>query len=196
MESQSTPVIRRAPCLPLADFPRALDCRDPSPDRQVGARGTPEGGGIVLPLLRLPDAPRPQPLHATVGRSAVAGTCCRNPASRQAVPLRRSAMPPADLHRAVAGNGAAESEAHIPPRRNPTGDGLYGRRRARLLPVAQTGHAVSGDTLLRMIRAAGFEPPEAPRVVGIDDWAWRKGLCSSPRIFGLLTRHFWTAALF
>jgi transposase len=34
---------------------------------------------------------------------------------------------------------------------------------------------VSGDTLLRMIRAAGFEPSEAPRVVGIDDWAWRKG---------------------
>ncbi|WP_244662214.1 transposase [Mesorhizobium huakuii] len=34
---------------------------------------------------------------------------------------------------------------------------------------------VSGDTLLRMIRAAGFEPPEAPRVVGIDDWAWRRG---------------------
>ena len=34
---------------------------------------------------------------------------------------------------------------------------------------------VSGDTLLRMIRAAEFEPPEAPRVVGIDDWAWRKG---------------------
>ncbi|UVK48268.1 ISL3 family transposase (plasmid) [Mesorhizobium sp. AR07] len=34
---------------------------------------------------------------------------------------------------------------------------------------------VSGDTLLRMIRSAGFEPPDAPRVVGIDDWAWRKG---------------------
>jgi transposase len=34
---------------------------------------------------------------------------------------------------------------------------------------------VSGDTLLRMIRAVAFEPPEAPRVVGIDDWAWRKG---------------------
>ncbi|WP_306280777.1 ISL3 family transposase [Mesorhizobium sp. Mes31] len=34
---------------------------------------------------------------------------------------------------------------------------------------------VSGDTLLRMIRAAEFEPPKAPRVVGIDDWAWRKG---------------------
>lgn len=35
---------------------------------------------------------------------------------------------------------------------------------------------VSGDTLLRMIRAASFEPPQAPRVVGINDWAWRKGL--------------------
>jgi transposase len=34
---------------------------------------------------------------------------------------------------------------------------------------------VSGDTLLRMICATGLEPPEAPRVVGIDDWAWRKG---------------------
>ncbi|MER9052268.1 transposase [Mesorhizobium sp. M0923] len=34
---------------------------------------------------------------------------------------------------------------------------------------------VSGYTLLRMIRAAGFEPLGAPRVVGIDDWAWSKG---------------------
>lgn len=34
---------------------------------------------------------------------------------------------------------------------------------------------VSGDTLLRMILAAALAPPKAPRVVGIDDWAWRKG---------------------
>jgi transposase len=34
---------------------------------------------------------------------------------------------------------------------------------------------VSGDTLLRMIRVASFEPAEPLRVVGIDDWAWRKG---------------------
>jgi transposase len=34
---------------------------------------------------------------------------------------------------------------------------------------------VSGDTLLRMIRVVAFAPPQAPRVVGIDDWAWRKG---------------------
>jgi len=30
---------------------------------------------------------------------------------------------------------------------------------------------VSGDTLLRLIRTA----PPTPRVVGIDDWAWRRG---------------------
>ena len=34
---------------------------------------------------------------------------------------------------------------------------------------------VSGDTLLRMIRSSVPEPFPAPRVVGIDDWAWRKG---------------------
>lgn len=34
---------------------------------------------------------------------------------------------------------------------------------------------VSGDTLLRMIRSSAPEHFPAPRVVGIDDWAWRKG---------------------
>lgn len=34
---------------------------------------------------------------------------------------------------------------------------------------------VSGDTLLRMIRSSAHEPYPAPRIVGIDDWAWRKG---------------------
>lgn len=33
---------------------------------------------------------------------------------------------------------------------------------------------VSGETLLRMITAAEFEPEKASHVVGIDDWAWRK----------------------
>ncbi|NDV87232.1 ISL3 family transposase [Aurantimonas aggregata] len=34
---------------------------------------------------------------------------------------------------------------------------------------------VSGDTLLRMIHAVEAEPFPPPRVVGIDDWAWRRG---------------------
>jgi len=34
---------------------------------------------------------------------------------------------------------------------------------------------VSGDTLLRLIRAVPVEPVPTPRVIGIDDWAWRRG---------------------
>jgi transposase len=33
----------------------------------------------------------------------------------------------------------------------------------------------SGDTLLRLVRAAGTEPITPPRVLGVDDWAWRRG---------------------
>src|SRR3954470_8349267 len=35
---------------------------------------------------------------------------------------------------------------------------------------------ISGDTLLRLIRGSALEPPVAPRVIGIDEWAWRRGL--------------------
>ncbi len=34
--------------------------------------------------------------------------------------------------------------------------------------------AVSNDTLLRLVRRRARPAAEAPRVVGIDDWAWRK----------------------
>jgi hypothetical protein len=34
---------------------------------------------------------------------------------------------------------------------------------------------VSGDTLLRLIRTAPLPVAPTPRVIGIDDWAWRRG---------------------
>ncbi len=34
---------------------------------------------------------------------------------------------------------------------------------------------VSGDTLLRLIRTAPLPAVPTPRVIGIDDWAWRRG---------------------
>ena len=34
---------------------------------------------------------------------------------------------------------------------------------------------VSGDTMLRLIRRSPLPPRPTPRVVGIDDWAWRRG---------------------
>ena len=48
--------------------------------------------------------------------------------------------------------------------------GEPGARLARRLAMP-----VSGATLLRLIRAIGLEPPAGPRVLGVDDWAWRRG---------------------
>lgn len=53
------------------------------------------------------------------------------------------------------------------------GFALGGEPGSRL--AARLSMPVSGDTLLRLIRAARLEPYLSPRVVGIDDWAWRRG---------------------
>ena len=41
--------------------------------------------------------------------------------------------------------------------------------------AARLAMPVSGDTLLRLVRAAGAAPATPPRVLGVDDWAWRRG---------------------
>lgn len=48
--------------------------------------------------------------------------------------------------------------------------GRPGQRMARrlLLPVSK-------DTLLRTVRRRATAPQEAPKIIGVDDWAWRKG---------------------
>lgn len=48
--------------------------------------------------------------------------------------------------------------------------GRPGQRTARRLALP-----VSRDTLLRVVRRRAPSTDEAPRVIGIDDWAWRKG---------------------
>ncbi len=48
-----------------------------------------------------------------------------------------------------------------------------GEAGARL--AARLGMRVSPDTLLRLIRALPDPAGECPRIIGIDDWAWRKG---------------------
>ena len=34
---------------------------------------------------------------------------------------------------------------------------------------------VSGDTLLRLVRAGDIAISPPPRILGVDDWAWRRG---------------------
>lgn len=50
---------------------------------------------------------------------------------------------------------------------------LGGEPGARL--AVRLAMPVSGDTLLRLIQTADLDPPPPPRVVAIDDWAWRRG---------------------
>jgi len=40
---------------------------------------------------------------------------------------------------------------------------------------AKLGVGSSPSTLLRILRSSGSPAPEAPKVVGLDEWAWRKG---------------------
>ena len=53
------------------------------------------------------------------------------------------------------------------------GSSLGGEAGSRL--ASRMGMATSPDTLLRRVKRLKDEPPGPPRVVGIDDWAWRKG---------------------
>lgn len=50
---------------------------------------------------------------------------------------------------------------------------LGGEAGARL--AGRIGLAVGGDTLLRLLRRDEGAPPAAPKVLGVDDWAWRRG---------------------
>src|SRR5437867_12889551 len=43
----------------------------------------------------------------------------------------------------------------------------------RLIP--KLGIGASGPTLLRRMRAVCISPPKCVRILGIDDWAWKKG---------------------
>lgn len=53
------------------------------------------------------------------------------------------------------------------------GFALGGEAGARL--AGRLAMPLSGDTILRLIGTTALEQPPSPRVVGIDDWAWRRG---------------------
>ena len=53
------------------------------------------------------------------------------------------------------------------------GMALGGEAGARLLPAA--GASTSADTVLRLVRRAPFPAAPTPRVLGVDEWARRKG---------------------
>nr|WP_245288232.1 transposase [Bradyrhizobium sp. Ec3.3] len=67
----------------------------------------------------------------------------------------------------------ARRTSRLCDRQQAIGFAIGGEPGARLSD--KLGMPASGDTLVWMIHATEFKPPEPPRVIGIDDWAWRKG---------------------
>ena len=64
---------------------------------------------------------------------------------------------------------------HHPTRHRSSPHGAVPRGAAGARPLAHQGAPVRRNTLLRRVRTLALPAKPAPQVVGIDDWAWRKG---------------------
>ena len=67
--------------------------------------------------------------------------------------------------------GAPDAAARPAPER--LGVALGGQAGARL--AARLGWRTSPDTLLRLVQAAPVPDAPAPHIIGVDEWAWRRG---------------------
>jgi transposase len=110
-------------------------------------------------LADLPWQGRPVELRVRVRRLR-----CTNPACPRAIFAERlpGGTPP-----------KARRTARLREAQTSIGLALGGAPGSRL--AGKLAMPVSGDTLLRLVRAAGAEPITPPRVLGVDDWAWRRG---------------------
>jgi transposase len=135
--------------------PRSPEARCPACDRSSARVHS----AYVRRLADLPWHGRVVELRVRVRRFRCVGTECRRAIFAERLPQvaavrarRTSRLRDAQRHLALA-----------------LGDEPGSRLAGRLaMPV-------SGDMLLRLVRAAGAEPAAAPRVLGVDDWAWRRG---------------------
>ncbi len=110
-------------------------------------------------LADLPWATAPIDLRLTVRRFACTTCTC----SRQTFTERLPTIAPLYARTTTR---LAETQTH-------TGLALGGAAGARHL--ARQGLPVSRNTVLRRVRRASLPQGPPPRVIGIDDWAWRKG---------------------
>jgi transposase len=105
---------------------------------------------------------------------------CLGRCVRLQLAVRRFVCPQSDCPRRIFAErlpGFAAPRARTTDRLRQTqtdiGSSLGGEAGARL--AARMGMTTSPDTLLRRVKRRKCTPAEPPRVVGIDDWAWRKG---------------------
>ena len=105
---------------------------------------------------------------------------CLGRSVRLLVAIRRFVCPRPDCPRRIFAErlpGFTAPRARTTDRLRQTqadlGSSLGGEAGSRL--AARLAMATSPDTLLRRVKQLKGEPAAPPRVVGIDDWAWRKG---------------------
>jgi transposase len=105
---------------------------------------------------------------------------CLGRCVRLQVAVRRFVCPQSDCPRRIFAErlpGFAAPWARTTDRLRQTqtdiGSSLGGEAGTRL--AVRMAITTSPDTLLRRVKRLKNEPAEPPRVVGIDDWAWRKG---------------------
>jgi transposase len=116
-------------------------------------------GRYVRSVADLPCAGRPVRLHLRVRRF-----WCTNPACPRTIFAERFPAVAAVRARRTPGNQAQLTEV---------GFALGGRAGARL--AQRQGVPTSRSTLLRLVRAAPEPAPTTPRVLGVDDFARRRG---------------------
>ena len=110
-------------------------------------------------LADLPSLGRPVSVHLRVRRFYCRNTDCTRRTFAERLP--QLAKP---FARRTCRLAAAQAE---------TGLALGGEASARLL--AGLSMPVSADTVLRLVKATPLPDQPAPRVIGVDDWAKRKG---------------------
>lgn len=120
-----------------------------------------------------------QRIHSRYHRH-LADLPCFGLAVQLQVTIRRFFCPQPDCPRRIFAErlpGFAAPHARTTARLRQTheaiGCALGGEAGARL--TAKLAIATSPDTLLRRVKQVDDEPASPPRLVGIDDWAWRKG---------------------
>ena len=129
----------------------------------------------ILPRVCSPFFPHPQPVSTHPGRLALERSQRPAGGAGASLLLHPANVSAQDLHRSFP--AVAERYARRTKRLKVVlerlGLALGGEPAARL--TAFLAMDCSPDTILRLLRRLPDEPVEAPRVVSVDDWAWRRG---------------------
>ena len=130
-----------------------------------------------LPRLRRADPARPQPLRARPRRSALAGPARAAARPGAAVPLPPPVLPAADLRRTPGGcrGGPARRTERLGGLQRHLGLALGGEAGARLAERSPCLPAPTRCCAGRRAPVRRRAPAPTPRVLAVDDWAWRRG---------------------